>query len=1062
MPSMKSHHHRTGQESPAGLAHIRIKPSLPDYPRSYTANYTQPAAITPEEDLIKNLKVYRCPQTDSKRASELTSLHLLDVNAKKLCFDGYFQDETSDIWLRLQQPASRYKRFHAPFIWVAVLGKRTLDYIDEQPRSTVSLESFESDFHRWLEKRFGMNESFKEWYTMSGNACNLSTARLLTSHPVWAHCKVDRMTAISRQPSQVNETLTTSLVFESFQLMYFASKLKQIVLVAGVSRMQRKRKEKLGFAEDSTTIISSSRSDRSTKGESNVCVGDVVSILPDETDRTKWQKSEAEWLAYYCSSNELFLSENCNCGQREILSSDVKRKHGVAWSPRSLNTVKDYFVRQTYIPQDSTFVSVNDDHKTCSCRKSKLSTVQWRAGDTVYITKIINGQNILEPVVIHEIDYRIKEAKVRVLLRLGRDYSGLALQASRRNFAPNELVLTGELKALPISRIQQACHVIFVQGSSRLVYLEGLPKGFHEAREKPLPCRKLRGLSLFGGGGGLDRGLEEGGAVEFQTSVDYDSAAIHTQRANCQDPQTMRLFCGSVDDYVKAVLSEAKNRPVAHVGEVDVIAAGSPCPGFSALQPNMLSEQSLTYASHITTFCTAVDLYRPLYGALEDQNVLSQLVACLVSMGYQVNQYIMDSWTYRSCQQRSRIILTIAVPGLEPILQLLHTHSRSSEDTTARSLGKLPNGERFGDREHYATPFQHVTAEEVTSDLPDIGSGNVQTCIPFPDHRLSRPTNRKARALIECIPTNSPGSGCAGALRLDLVPASLQLRKKETTKSFQRIKANGLVPTITTDVNKQDARNGASVHWLQHRPLSVQEAKRTQGYKDHEPIIGTLREQWKILSNGVDRKVSFAVGIALREERDANPSDASEHSRSNVEQEASSASSDSSASMDSTRETRQQFDMSLSLDGAYNPLPIRPQPLPPQEPLKVEAQPTLPGGFLSRLSCTFSTNVGRLSLPSIPTFGPSTLPSLPKRQREDFKSEVQDVDENSEGPLKRKKIEEVRRTTSPARVEPGIKNQLEDRRASMPPLPGSNRTRRSGRAEIAPKAWHKKIGSLAM
>jgi hypothetical protein len=102
---------------------------------------------------------------------------------------------------------------------------------------------------------------------------------------------------------------------------------------------------------------------------------------------------------------------------------------------------------------------------------------------------------------------------------------------------------------------------------------------FSEARTRPLPYRKLKGLSLFSGGGDLDRGLEEGGAVEFQTSVDYDSAAIHTQRANCQDPQNIRLFCGSVDDYLKSLLSGRTHRSVARVGEVDVIAAGSPCPG---------------------------------------------------------------------------------------------------------------------------------------------------------------------------------------------------------------------------------------------------------------------------------------------------------------------------------------------------------------------------------------------------------------------------------------------------------------------------------------------------
>lgn len=57
------------------------------------------------------------------------------------------KDAASDIWLRLQQPAARYERFHSPFLWVAVLGKHALDCMDEQPKSTVSLESFKSDFY---------------------------------------------------------------------------------------------------------------------------------------------------------------------------------------------------------------------------------------------------------------------------------------------------------------------------------------------------------------------------------------------------------------------------------------------------------------------------------------------------------------------------------------------------------------------------------------------------------------------------------------------------------------------------------------------------------------------------------------------------------------------------------------------------------------------------------------------------------------------------------------------------------------------------------------------------
>jgi hypothetical protein len=118
-----------------------------------------------------------------KRPSELTSLHLFDVKAKNLCFDGHVRvgevaymqtrlaskDATSDIWLRLQQPAARYERFHSPFLWFAVLSKHALDYMDEKPKNTVSLESFQADFFHWLAQRFGSSNVFEKWHTLCRN-----------------------------------------------------------------------------------------------------------------------------------------------------------------------------------------------------------------------------------------------------------------------------------------------------------------------------------------------------------------------------------------------------------------------------------------------------------------------------------------------------------------------------------------------------------------------------------------------------------------------------------------------------------------------------------------------------------------------------------------------------------------------------------------------------------------------------------------------------------------------------------------------------------------------------
>jgi DNA (cytosine-5)-methyltransferase 1 len=248
---------------------------------------------------------------------------------------------------------------------------------------------------------------------------------------------------------------------------------------------------------------------------------------------------------------------------------------------------------------------------------------------------------------------------------------------------------------------------------------------------------------------------------------------------------------------------------------------------------------------------------------LEDQNVLSQLVACLVGMGYQVNQSIMDSWSYGSGQHRSRIILTIAAPGLEPLAKPPHTHSRPSGDTLGRSLGELPNGQRFGHREEYSTPFTHLSAAAVTSDLPNIGNGNILSCISHPDHRISCPPGPEERALLRCIPRFPPGCGYAEAHSSGLIPLSLLKPGREIGKAYRRIKASGLIPTITTGLSIQDSRNGAVVHWAQDRSITILDARRAQGYLDEEPIIGDLTALYRIVGNGVDRKVAFALGHAL-------------------------------------------------------------------------------------------------------------------------------------------------------------------------------------------------------
>jgi DNA (cytosine-5)-methyltransferase 1 len=199
---------------------------------------------------------------------------------------------------------------------------------------------------------------------------------------------------------------------------------------------------------------------------------------------------------------------------------------------------------------------------------------------------------------------------VRKLLRLGRDCTELATKARRSSVAPNELILTNKYEEVAVSRIQRRCFVRFVsksdvlddrvlfpynqggvgdlwffsmglatiEGEQHLMFLRSPPRGFHDG-PNIASDKKLKGLSIFSGGGSLDRGLEEGGAVEFHTAVDISPQAIHTQRANAKNPETMRLYCGSVDDFFDAALRGLNPKLITRIGEVDFLAGGTPCPG---------------------------------------------------------------------------------------------------------------------------------------------------------------------------------------------------------------------------------------------------------------------------------------------------------------------------------------------------------------------------------------------------------------------------------------------------------------------------------------------------
>ena len=899
------------------------------------------------------------------------------------------QAKARQVWYKLRRPSGEYKRFYDPFMWLAQFTKYFVDYMFDM--ADVTLEHFRMRFYSWLCARYRRREEFGSWL----DACRLRDFRTtvaahvgflwkecssvdddqtgLCREPIWGEVVPWQLEAIPEHEPHEHRTIVTPFAFDCFRRMYFHEQLEaRSVTDKATLKAIARRKKTLGLTpfgasqnRGAAMMTPKSLSGSATDDEIQVDEGDVVGVeqalegvwkdaspvsyayvqaIRRDPDRTSL---DVLWLyeprdttlgnkAYYPFRNELFLSDNCDCGKSAIDLSCVTCKADVKWFVKDPTSVSGLFVRQKYRTSDDEgfydFASLQQSDFECwhskklpifeECRR------EYQIGDAVLVRDYCSdlAEDRLEPAQI--VDFNMEMGRV-VLRRLRRKTE------VDRHAKPNELVLTEETFEKKPESVIRTFHLRFFTAKA---VMEGLPipydrdgtgdfyfitthDGSRETPDRaknitanpdsdssaalnnastfwppleqgldpvaPSPFEKLKGMGIFCGGGNFDRGLEEGGAVEFQYGIDWAERALHSYRANAYHPEKVQYFLGSVNDYLAEALAGSKAKSIALPGGVNLISAGSPCPGFSNLQQNKNSQDSLRNASMVASVVSFVDFYCPEYcilenvvsmshamGANKDENVFAQVLAALVALGYQVQQYLMDAWSYSSCQKRSRVFIIASAPGLEPLPFPNHSHARPPRiKFVGKSLGKSSNGLRFGTRREDVTPFEHLSPGANTADLPDIADAQPQLCPQFPDHRTPSEQNSERRAVISVIPISPRGMTLAKAAQTGLLTGKAleyyenqgHKRKGARSKTLSRVDPDMLFSTVTTVLKLECDRTGWNLHWNQHRPLTVMELRRAQGFLDHEVIIGSPAQQVTIIGNSVDRKVALVLGLSLRE-----------------------------------------------------------------------------------------------------------------------------------------------------------------------------------------------------
>lgn len=386
----------------------------------------------------------------------------------------------------------------------------------------------------------------------------------------------------------------------------------------------------------------------------------------------------------------------------------------------------------------------------------------------------------------------------------------------------------------------------------------------------PPPANPPLSIDLFAGAGGLAEGFRQAG-FRCLYANDMDAWAVRTFRHNHPGTPAERRPIEEVDARrLRAALGLA-------AGELDVLAGGPPCQGFSINAPDrFLEDPRNSLFKHYIRF---VDEFRPKGLLIENVPgmlslgkgaIFERIMAELEARGYALRARVLLAAHYGVPQERWRMIILGTRTGLPP------EHPAPARFAAARAnfLGGGTLAFRQGDAERAALP-PAVNIGQAIGDLPRLRMGEGAEEMPYAAEAGSAYAQRlregSSLVLNHAAPRLSPQNmerlrhiGPGGNwtdIPLALLPKGMQqARRCDHTKRYGRLAADGLAGTVLT---KCDPHWSAVFLPDQDRTLTVREAARIQSFPDRYRFLGPRSAQYAQVGNAVPVLMAKALAQAL-------------------------------------------------------------------------------------------------------------------------------------------------------------------------------------------------------
>lgn len=383
----------------------------------------------------------------------------------------------------------------------------------------------------------------------------------------------------------------------------------------------------------------------------------------------------------------------------------------------------------------------------------------------------------------------------------------------------------------------------------------------------------LTSIDLFSGAGGLSEGLRVAG---FQTLYANEVQPQYAETFQNNHPETI------VDARdIRAVDAKlVRNKLRLKRGELDLLAGGPPCQGFSINAPvrrrdddrNHLFKDFLRFASEFQPRAVLIENVPGLV-SFSGGSTLHDILEALQQLGYAADVRILYAPHYGVPQTRWRTFVVGLRGQVDPAgaFPAHQNHAPIRVNFTSvfagRNIVSLPQNVEL-------SPF--VSVAEAIGDLPPLKNGESSTDYSDPpstdfqrlmrmgaDELFNHSAPKLGKRNLQRL-THIPPGGNWTSIPFELLPPGMQrARQSDHTKRYGRVSAEGLASTILT---KCDPHWGAYIHYDQDRVFSVREAARLQSFPDRYRFFGSRSEQYEQVGNAVPPLLARAVGAAIAQQ----------------------------------------------------------------------------------------------------------------------------------------------------------------------------------------------------